>query len=161
LATLEEVFEKYSNYSPLPICYIDIKPYYDTVNFQSYADYVQAYSQTMNTLISKYNRYEHTLLSSGDTYMLQRLHMISPSLKLTIDNPDFNTAFQIATSLGLFGITIHYKNITRAMVEKAHANNLRIIIWGVNTKSACRQTASLFPDYVETDNVMYMLSLAK
>jgi glycerophosphoryl diester phosphodiesterase len=161
LASLEDVFKRYNNYSPSPICYIDIKPFYDPENFKSYTDYALAFSQTMNTLISKYNRLENTILSCTDTSMLQHLKVLSPSLKLIIDNADFNKAFQLATSMGLFGTTIYYKNVGRADIEKAHANNLRVILWGVRTKAACRETAHLFPDYVETDNVVYMLSLTK
>ncbi len=161
LVPLEEVFEKYKNYAPSPICYIDVKPYYDSTNFLTYADYNQVFAQTMTILISKYDKLETTILSSVDNNMLLQLKSTSPSLKLAIDNPDFETAFQHATSMGLFGITINYKNINRVQMDKAHANNLRVILWGVDTKAACRATALLLPDYVETDNVLYMLSLTK
>ena len=161
LASLEKVFDKYQHYLPPPVCYIDIKPFYDTANFQSNADYNSVFAQTMYALLSKYNQQENTILSCVDADMLQHLKAISPSLKLIIDNPDFDTAFQLATSMGLFGITINYKNITREQVMKAHDNNLRVILWGVSTKEACRETARLFPDYVETDCVLYMLSLTK
>ena len=161
LAALEEVFERYANHSPSPICYLDIKPYYDSANFQSYSSYNLEFAGALNALILKHNAQESTLLSSVDIDMLRRLKLQSTSLKLIVDNPDFNTAFQQASSLGLFGITINYANITRAQIEQAHANNLRVILWGVDTKDACRDAARLFPDYVETDNVLYMISLAK
>ncbi len=161
LATLEEVFERYTNHSPSPVCYIDAKPNYDTANFQSYYAYNLVFSQTMIALISKYSAQENTLLSSTDVDMLQQLKLLSPTLKLIVDIPDFNTAFQQASSLGLFGMTINYANISREQIEQAHAQNLRVILWGVDTKDACRDAARLFPDYVETDNVLYMISLSK
>jgi glycerophosphoryl diester phosphodiesterase len=161
LASLEEVFERYKSYYPSPVCYIDIKPYYDTVNFQSYSDYANVFAQTMNALISKYNRQESTLLSCTDTIVLRSLQKVSPSLKLFIDDSDFDVAFQRATSMGLFGITINYEKISKADVEKTHANNLRIIVYSVKSRAACREIDRFFPDYVETDNVLYMLSLTK
>jgi glycerophosphoryl diester phosphodiesterase len=161
LAALEEVFEQYKNYSPTPICYIDVKPYYDAANFQHYADFNLCYASTMNALISKYYRQEYIMLSSVDNNLLQQMKIISPSLKLLVDESDFDMAFRDATTLGLYGMTINYKNITREQVIKAHDNNLRVILWGVSNKAACRTVLSLFPDFVETDEVLYMLSLTK
>jgi glycerophosphoryl diester phosphodiesterase len=161
LASLESVFDRFKNYSPPPICFIDIKPYYDNSNFQTTADYNGTFTPVINSLILKYNRQGSTLVSSGNEDMLQRLKAANSSLKLILDNGDFNYALQEASALGLFGITIHYQSISQTQMEIAHEHNLRVILWGVNTKQACRDAANLFPDYVETDNVAYMLSLTR
>ena len=93
--------------------------------------------------------------------MLQILKLNYPSLKFILHGEDFETILSDAKALGLFGITIHYKSISREQIETAHENNIRVILWGVRTKADCTVAVRLFPDYVKTDNVPYMLSLAK
>jgi hypothetical protein len=44
-------------------------------------------------------------------------------------------------------------------MDAAHAANMRVALWGVGSVSSCRETVKLFPDYVKTDNITYLLSL--
>jgi len=161
LTSLKEVFERFKNYSPQPICFLDTKHNYDAANYQDITDFNLAFAQAINALISNYSREGNTLVSSTNKEMLQILKLNYPSLKLVFDSDNFETALFEAKALGLFGITVHYKYISREQIETAHKNNLRVSLWGVRTKDDCKAVARLFPDYVKTDNVPYMLSLTK
>lgn len=161
LASPEEVFERFKNYSPQPICFLDTKHNYDAANYLDITDFNLAFAQAINSLISKYNRHSTTLVSSGNKEMLQILKLNNSSLKLILHGESFETIFIDAKQLGLFGITIHYKSISREQIKTAHENNLRVTLWGVRTKEDCKAAARLFPDYVKTDNVPFMLSLTK
>lgn len=161
LASLEEVFERFKNYSPPPICFLDTKHYYEADNYPDITDFNLDFAQAIYTLIAKYSGQENTLVSSSNKEMLQILKLNYPSLKLVLHSDNFETALSDASALGLFGITIHYKYITRQQIETAHSTNLRVTLWGARTKEDCKAVARLFPDYVKTDNVSYMLSLAK
>jgi len=161
LVSLEKVFNRFKNYSPKPVYFLDTKHNYDAKNYTGINDFNLDFAENLNDLIIKYNLEEYALISSGNKEMLQILKSNYPSLKLIMHGSSFEDALQDARSMNLFGITIHYKNISREEVETAHANNLRVTLWGVRTKASCREAVKLFPDYIKTDNILYLLSLIR
>jgi len=158
---LDRVFDRFKNYSLKPVYFLDTKHNYEDKNYDSINDFNLAFSENLNNLITKYNLEEYTLISSGNKEMLKILKSNYPSLKLIIHGNSFENTLQDAKTMNLFGMTLHYKNISREQVKIAHANNLRVTVWGVRTKASCREAVKLFPDYVKTDNIPYLLSLIR
>lgn len=160
LATLDAVFNRFKSYTPLPVFFLDTKQIYEEENYPDSANHFNVvFGNTIHGLISKYNLEQVVLVNSGSKELLAYMKNNFPSLKLLLHADNFEDGLNTAQFLGLFGITIHYSYVTRAQIETAHAAGIRIALWGVGSVSSCRETVRLFPDYVKTDNISYMLSL--
>jgi len=160
LATLDAVFERFKNYSPLPVFFLDTKHIYVEENYtDSMNQFNAVFGNAIHDLISKHKLEQVVLVNSGNKELLMYMKNNFPSLKLLLHADNFENGLSTAQSLGLFGITLYYSNITKEQMETAHAANIRVALWGVGSVSSCRETVRLFPDYVKTDNITYLLSL--
>lgn len=160
LASLESIFARFKNYSPLPIFFLDTKYIFESENYiDSTNQFNSVFGKAIYNLIAKYKLEKVVLVSSSSRELLNYLKNNFPSLNLVFHADTFDNGLDTAKSLGLFGITLHYQNITREQMETAHTNNVRVTIYGVGAVASCKETVRLFPDYVKTDNITYLLSL--
>ena len=160
LASLESVFKRFENYSPLPTFFLDTKSIYVAENYtDSLNEFNVIFGNAIYKLIAKHKLDKVVLVSSSNAEMLRYLKENFSSLNLVFHTNNFDNGLNTAKSLGLFGITLHYNEITREQIEIAHSNNIRVTLYGVGSVSSCKAAVQLFPDYVKTDNITYLLSL--
>lgn len=128
------------------------------------------YTQQTN-MLAFYHRYARTLLEvissneinafieSSDTNFLRVLKNTQPDLKLFIYPPSFNEGLAIAKQMHLYGITIHNDFVTEKQIKDAHANGIRITVFGLSVDNDNLNAIYKSPDFVQTDRIIHLLKV--
>ena len=161
----------YLNYSILSLDSLfshinDLSKYLFTFDCKLYSNddpenFKQTFANAISKLISKYNLENNVFIESQDKNFLLKLKKINPEYKLYIYPSSFQEGLETATSIGLYGITISTKIITKEQIQIAHENNLHITIWGIHTVNKNKEAILKNPDHIQTDKVKHLVKLLK
>ena len=102
---------------------------------------------------------DNIMIESSDTTFLRILQNKRSGLKLFIYPNDFEDGFQIASTMNLFGITIHTDYITTSQLKLAHDNGFRVTLWGIGTNQANIDAILKSPDFIQTDKPIHLLKV--
>lgn len=156
IISLDQLFANVRNIKDYKFTF-DCKLYTNSnaINFQ------KAYINSLAKIINKYDLKSNVYIESQDTSFLSKLKESDPGYKLFIYPSSFDEGFNIALELGLYGITISTKGVSRNQIEKAHSNNLKIAIWNTHSKSKNIEGVNKSPDFIQTDRVKHLVTLLK
>jgi len=124
-------------------------------------EYIENFAGAIIQLIERYSLVENALIESTNTDFLQILHDLKPELKLFIYPADFDSGFQTAKQMGLYGITISTSKITAEQVRMAHEQNIRVAVWNIQNRSQAVSAIKKNPDYIQADNINTVMKLLK
>ncbi len=157
IVSLEQLFSNIENIEKY-IFTFDCKLYTSTnINNQFYQSYINA----VINLIQKYQIGNNVYIESQSEVFLDMFRNKKPDSKLFIYPSSFESGLNIALSKGLQGITISTRSITKEQIKIAHDNNLLVAIWNTHSKSDNIEAINKNPDFIETDNVKYLIKLLK
>lgn len=118
--------------------------------------FYQMYGNALYKLTTKYGITDNVNIESDDEEFLKFLKNYYPSYKLFINSRSYSNAIDIASKLGLYGITISSKEITKEQVKETHDKGLRVAIWNVGTFFDNKKAIEKEPDFIQTDDVINM-----
>ncbi len=122
-----------------------------------YATFIRAIQRT----IQQYQMGKKVYIESQSRDFLLLLKEKIPDSKLFIYPSSFEEGLETAISLGLYGITISTRNITREQIRKAHDHHIKVAIWNVHTHSDQVRAVRKNPDIIQTDHVRSLIKLLK
>ena len=134
----------------------DCKLYTNNTNSKTF---INQYANAILKAINDFNLQNNVFIESQDTSFLHLLQTKQSGLKLFIYPTDFESGFQIATSMHLFGITTHVDHITEAQIKQAHDNGVRVTLWGISAASQNVNAILKNPDFIQTDKPIELLKL--
>ncbi len=73
---------------------------------------------------------------------------------------DFERGMMLALESGYTGISFQYKydeEITKEHVQLLHKKGLKIQLWTVNDENDILEAISLNPDFIQTDNINFII----
>ncbi len=155
---LADVFDSVNNYMmmarrPFPYYNIETKttPATDNIYHPAPAGFVEL----LMKVIREKQMEEQVIIQSFDFRTLQYLHQKYPQIKtaMLIEDFDTRTFEQQLKALG-FTPTIYspaYKLVTKELIGKCHAQNIRVIPWTVNTKDEIEKYKGMGVDGIITD----------
>ena len=123
--------------------------------------YYLTYVNAINKIAKKYNLEDHLYIESQQEDFLRLLQEINPSIKLLIYPSSFESGYEIAKRMNLFGITISTDKVTKEQIELAHKDSLFITLWGVNSRSKNIEAIKKNPDIIQSDRLSHILGLLK
>lgn len=156
IISLQNAFELLKNRQEF-IFVLDCKK--NTSTEISYKNYRSIYFRSLVRLINQNGLIGNVIVESQDTQFLSLIHAKLPAVKLMFYPADFQEGFEVASKLGLYGITVSNSQVTKAQVKLAHANNLRVALWNVNTRQKNKQAIEKNPDYIQTDRLSHLVKL--
>ena len=135
---------------------------FDCKTYTSATDKNLFFNQYANAILKAVDDFKlenNLLIEIQDTTFLRILQNKRKGLKLFIYPNGFEKGFQLAKSMGLFGITIHTDEITSEQIKLAHDNGLRITLWGINSEKANIEAIQKSPDFIQTDKIIHLLKV--
>jgi len=157
LVSLEQLLSQIKNIQAYTFTF-DCKLY---TNQEDRDKYYIDYCDALIHIIEKYQLENTVCIESQDETFLNYLKQQRPNYKLFIYPSSFESGFNVALNLNLFGITISTKDITKEQIKLAHQNNLRVAIWNIHSVSDNKEAIRKNPDYIQADNLQNLLNLLK
>ena len=157
LVSLEQLLSQIKNIQAYTFTF-DCKLY---TNQEDRDKYYIDYCDALIHIIEKHQLENTVCIESQDETFLNYLKQQRPNYKLFIYPSSFESGFNVALNLNLFGITISTKDITKEQIKLAHQNNLRVAIWNIHSASDNKEAIRKNPDYIQADNLQNLLNLLK
>lgn len=157
ITSLEELFSHTKNLQSYHFAF-DCKLFSYNVDFNKF---LATYIDAINRIVVKYQLEDNIFIEAQDTTFLKLFKQKFPSYKLYIYPPSFESGLATALRLGLYGITISTRMLTKEQVALAHANNLRVATWSTHTQKQNIEAIQKNPDIIETDEHLSLLRLLK
>lgn len=138
---------------PFPYYNIETKtmPATDNIYHPAPAEFVEL----LMAVIKEKQMEEYVIIQSFDFRTLQYLHQKYPNIKtaMLIEDFDTRTPEQQLKALG-FSPAIYspaYKLVTKDLIAKCHAQNIKVIPWTINTKEEIEKYRQMGVDGIITD----------
>ena len=122
-------------------------------------EYYKIFSSAIVSTIKKYGIQENVLIENSDPGFLNLIKAQNNLLKLFVLGDDFEKDLNIVTQNRFYGISCDNNAISIEQIQKAHENNVRITIYGVQTNKQNYDAISKQPDFIQTDDLDYVLKL--
>lgn len=136
----------------------DCKLHTENTNINAfYVSYINAVTR----MIHQYQLENNVYIESQNQDFLTLFKKKEPSSKLFIYPSSFESGMDIATSAGLFGITISTRDVTKEQIKLAHDHNLWIAIWNTHTEEDNKEAIRKNPDFIQTDKLKNLMKLLK
>jgi len=133
------------------ILVFDIKTY----RFGLAESTMNAYSKALVALIKEEGIENQVLLEFNDVEFAKSVQQLRPDLKIFVYN-EFTYAFEKAIENGFYGITVDMDQVSATDVLKAHENNLRVALFGPDSKSKNIEAIKMQPDYIQCDALKHL-----
>lgn len=155
---LADVFDSVNNYMMMarrPFPYYNIETKTTPATDNSYHPAPAEFVELLMKVIKEKQMEDQVIIQSFDFRTLQYLHQKYPQIKtaMLIEDFDTRTFEQQLKALG-FTPTIYspaYKLVTKELIGKCHAQNIRVIPWTVNTKDEIEKYKGMGVDGIITD----------
>ena len=123
--------------------------------------YQLLFADALINLIHEYELADNVFIESQSEDFLALLRNKDENLKLFIYPPSFEEGLKVAETLKLYGITIDVEKISRDNVDAAHNKGFRVTLWNANTRRKNIDAIKKSPDFIQTDNLQYLLKVLK
>jgi glycerophosphoryl diester phosphodiesterase len=157
IISLEQLFSNIENIQKYKFTF-DCKLY---TNNNNKSQFQESYINAVINLLQKHQIENNVYIESQSVEFLKLFRNKKPYYKLFIYPSSFQSGLDIALSLGLYGITISTRNITKEQIEIAHDNNLLVAIWNTHSESDNIEAIKKNPDFIQTDKVKNLIKLLK
>src|SRR6185436_12813281 len=133
---------------------------FDCKLYSNAADRIAFWNQFANAILKAMDDYglqNNIFIESQDTAFIRILQGKRSGLKLFFYPGDFESAFQIATAMNLYGITIHTDLISASQVKQAHDSGFMVTLWGIASEQENIDAIKKSPDFIQTDKPIHLL----
>jgi glycerophosphoryl diester phosphodiesterase len=155
IARLDELFASISDPRQY-ICTFDIKIHPNGIADEIFMDRM---ADAVIRLLDRYDLADRVHLESQQPYMLAALQVRRAGLKLFYYPPTFEEGLATAQQMGLYGLTIDLNKITTEQIAEAHAHNLWVAVWNVQSKAENRDAIGMNPEIIQSDRVDHLVGL--
>ena len=161
---LDSVFNYMSKKNSGELISLDVKAWEpDKLENADIIDEMNRLAQSIINLVSKYGLSHQVMVESetGDFLYYIKTHSDNIETYLSTDG-DFELGTSRALKAGFTGISFKYKfdeEITLEQIQLIHRKGLKIHLWTVDDLADINEALSIQPDYIQTDNVNYVMNL--
>lgn len=123
--------------------------------------YFETFINAILRLAEQHNLDDNIYIESHHEEFLKLFQIKRPDYKLFFLHTDFDYAFDRVSSLGFFGISLPFYEMTSEQINTAHENNFFVTVWDVRSKSENEDAIRKNPDFIQTDKPKHLLKLLK
>lgn len=98
-------------------------------------------------------------MESSDPAFLNLVKSQNAYLKLFYLAQDIDNDIKTASENGFYGISVDNNTINAAQIADAHSRNVRVTLYGLDTNKENYDAISKQPDFIQTDNLDYVLRI--
>lgn len=155
IISLDQLFEHLKN----------AKGYYYFLDFkffepQNPEQLISTYTNALVKIIDKHRMEKNVLILYKLKSFLEQLRILRPELYLVISG-EFENALSTATELDLYGILVSNDKITKAQIQQAHDEEIRVGTFGLLSKDDNLDGIDKSPDFMITDKLKHLVKVLK
>jgi glycerophosphoryl diester phosphodiesterase len=121
--------------------------------------YMKTFISTLINLIEEFDLTNNIYIESQHPEFLSRLKAQKPAYKLFIYPSSFETGLKTAVEMELYGISISNEIVTKDQIESAHDQQIRVMVWKLQSIASNKEAILKNPDIIQTDQVAGLLRL--
>jgi glycerophosphoryl diester phosphodiesterase len=157
IISLDEFFSHITNPDRYTFTF-DCKLYTENTNTISF---YRSYIDAVIRIVHHYGLENNVYIESQDANFLALFKKKDPASKLFIYPSSFESGLEVAKSVGLYGITISTRAITKEQLKIAHDHNLWVTLWNTHTEDDNKEAIRKNPDCIQTDKLKNLVKLLK
>jgi glycerophosphoryl diester phosphodiesterase len=122
-------------------------------------EYYANFSSSIVNTIEKYGLQECVFIENSDAGFLNLIKQKNSAIKVFLLAEDFDSSICIAVKNNFYGLSISNSNISANQINIAHKKNMRVTLYGVETDKENYDAITKQPDYIQSDDINYLLKL--
>lgn len=155
LISFDEFIQKINN--PQDICItLDCKATYG--NFDQSA-YFKLFARTILKTLERNHLGQRIFIENLDPGFLLAIKDLKSDANLFLLTEDFQFGLKTAQKWGFWGISISNSAVTTDQIKEAQDKNIRVTLWGVKTDKENYAAVEKCPDFIQTDDIVYLLKI--
>ena len=159
LEEVKRLLEFHEGHELAPLIYLDSKTIFNCLDENATQDHLHRMALSFWQLISIQERQDRVWVIAGNTFLIDLIHALDPSIRVYLSTSNLPEGIQTAMDLNCFGIIATEQDITKDDVKIAHANGLMVNIWGVGNTQQHIEAIQKHPDHIISDNLSIALGL--
>ncbi len=153
LVSLDKIIERYMDRDPKPYIFLDLKTSPDCPHTFEYSNFLDSFAISLQELFERYNCQDWLIIESADFSFLKKIQNTTPEVKLSFFTLLDDSAIQLAAENDFFGLSANFEGVNRALVQKAHAENLFVTLGILKIRRDAIEMIEMSPDFIYTDNI--------
>ncbi len=122
-------------------------------------EYYQRFAKSIESTITNYGLTENVFIESTDPGFLNLIKTFNATLKLFYLAEDIDNDIKIAAENSFYGISVDNNKISADQITEAHNQHLRVTLYGLETNKQNYDAILKQPDYIQTDDLDYLLRI--
>lgn len=122
-------------------------------------EYYKVFSSAIVSTIEKHGIQENVFIENSDPEFLNLIKRQNNQLKLFLLGEDFENEIYVAEKNEFYGISFSNDHVSSQQIQDAHSKNIRVTLYGIESKKQNYDAISKQPDYIQTDDLDYVLKL--
>jgi len=155
IITFDEFIENVSNPQDIFIT-LDCKSTYG--NFDQSA-YFKLFARTIVKTLNKHQLGPRIFIENLDPGFLLAIKDLKPDANLFLLTDNFDYGTETVQKWGFWGLSMSNSSVTAEQVKRAHDKNIHLTIWGVWTEKENYSAVEKCPDFIQTDDINYILKI--
>lgn len=155
IITFDEFIEDVSNSQDIFIT-LDCKATYG--NFDQSA-YFNLFARTIVKTLNKHQLGPRIFIENLDPGFLLAIKDLKPDANLFLLTDNFDYGMETVQKWGFWGLSMSNPSVTAEQVKQAHNKNIHVTIWGVLTEKENYSAVEKCPDFIQTDDINYLLKI--
>lgn len=155
LISFDEFIERISNPQEIFIT-LDCKATYG--NFDQSA-YFKLFARTIVKTLDRHQLGPRIFIENLDPGFLLAIKDLKPDANLFLLTEDFEFGLETVQKWGFWGLSMSNPVVTGDQIKEAHSKNIHVTLWGVKTEKENYVAVEKCPDFVQTDDIVYLLKI--
>ncbi|MBL7936235.1 MAG: hypothetical protein JNM51_10565 [Bacteroidia bacterium] len=122
-------------------------------------EYYFRFASAIANTIEHYGFQDNVFIENSDPEFLNLIKSMNNNLKLFLLGQNFETDIITATENGFYGLSMPNNLVSATQIKEAHDKNIRVTIYGVETNKQNYDAIEKQADFIQTDNLDYVLKL--
>jgi len=122
-------------------------------------EYYKRFTNSIVKTIQDYGLEQNIFIENSDPAFLNLIKSSNSNLKLFLITEDYDNGIKTAVQNNFYGLSTSNELISKNQVNDAHSQNIRVTIYGVQTNRQNYSAIEKQPDFIQTDDLDYLLRL--
>ncbi len=123
----------------------------------SIVTYSKSFARAIKAAFDEHDLYDKVIVEASNIQLIQELQLIDSTIRILYYPDNFETGFQVAKDMNLYGITISMHKITKEQIQEAHLNGLFVTVWQARTRKNNREAIQMNPDMIQSDKLKHLV----
>ncbi|MEL6865788.1 MAG: glycerophosphodiester phosphodiesterase family protein [Bacteroidota bacterium] len=162
LVRLERVFDLFAEGERPPWLLLDIKLFSPCPLEVEKSVFLSNFSEELLSLIERYKATDWVIVQTSSLEFIQKLSAGNADLKLMLLISRLDAQIlALLKDYSLYGLGSENSRLSAAEISQIHDRGLRVVLWGIGSRSKAVEAIQKSPDFIETDNIVLLQQMLR